>query len=93
MLFPHEVLLLREEKRIRKTALIRNFVDREKERPALGPNDFLLRDVTSMKTLTYPRKTGELRYNVLTLVLVFLLVIVNTLTLEVTTKVLIEFRK
>ncbi|KAM5570451.1 myb-like protein L [Rosa sericea] len=60
VLFPDEVPLLREEKRIRKTALIRNFVDREKERPALGPNDFLLQDVTSMKTLTYPRKTGRL---------------------------------
>ncbi|XP_062029068.1 uncharacterized protein LOC133745092 [Rosa rugosa] len=60
LLFPDEVPLLREEKRIRKTALIRNFVDREKERPALGPNDFLLQDVTSMKTLTYPRKTGGL---------------------------------
>lgn len=90
MLFPDEVPLLREEKRIRKTALIRNFVDREKERPALGPNDFLLQDVTSMKTLTYPRKTGGLRYNVLTLVLVFLLVSVNMLTVEV---LLIEFRK
>lgn len=61
MLFPDEVSLLREEKKIRKTALIRNFVDREKERPALGPNDFLLQDGTSRKSLTYPRKTGGLR--------------------------------
>ncbi|KAL6183265.1 hypothetical protein ACLB2K_044676 [Fragaria x ananassa] len=58
VLFPDEVPLLREEKKIRKTALIRNFVDREKERPALGPNDFLLQDGTSRKSLT--RKTGGL---------------------------------
>ena len=83
MLFPDEVPLRREEKRIRKTALIRNFVDREKDRPALGPNDFLLQDVTSRKSLTYPRKTRGLRYHVLTLMLVLLF-------LEV---LLIKFRK
>ncbi|XP_050378629.1 uncharacterized protein LOC126795944 [Argentina anserina] len=60
VLFPDEVPLRREEKRIRKTALIRNFVDREKDRPELSPNDFLLQDVTSRKSLTYPRKAGEL---------------------------------
>ncbi|KAF3437205.1 hypothetical protein FNV43_RR19958 [Rhamnella rubrinervis] len=41
-LFPHEVLLLQEERRIQKAALICNFVDREWERPAIGPKDFLL---------------------------------------------------
>lgn len=39
-LFPHEVPLLQAAKRIQKVALISNFVDRESERPALGPNDF-----------------------------------------------------
>ncbi|PRQ20625.1 putative transcription factor MYB-HB-like family [Rosa chinensis] len=61
VLFPEEVLLLREERRIRKAALIRNFADREKERPALGPNDFLVAEATSTKTSTFPRKTGNIK--------------------------------
>ncbi|XVE63992.1 hypothetical protein DITRI_Ditri07aG0065100 [Diplodiscus trichospermus] len=40
MLHPEEVPLLKEARRIRKATLISNFVDRESERPALGPNDF-----------------------------------------------------
>lgn len=55
MLFPQQVLFLKQEKRIRNSALIRNFVDREEERPSLGPNDFLLPDDTS----THPGKTGR----------------------------------
>ncbi|KAK8521386.1 hypothetical protein V6N13_077494 [Hibiscus sabdariffa] len=39
-LHPEEVPLLRQARKIRKAALISNFVDRESERPALGPNDF-----------------------------------------------------
>ncbi|KAK8267316.1 hypothetical protein V6Z12_D12G304700 [Gossypium hirsutum] len=39
-LHPEEVPLLQEARKIRKAALISNFVDRESERPALGPNDF-----------------------------------------------------
>ncbi|KAK8569436.1 hypothetical protein V6N13_046491 [Hibiscus sabdariffa] len=35
-----EVPLLRQARKIRKAALISNFVDRESERPALNPNDF-----------------------------------------------------
>ena len=41
VLFPHEVPLLQAARKIQKVALISNFVDRESERPALGPNDFL----------------------------------------------------
>ncbi|XP_059664104.1 uncharacterized protein LOC132309860 [Cornus florida] len=41
MLFPHEVPLLQAAKNIQKVALISNFVDRQSERPALGPNDFV----------------------------------------------------
>lgn len=40
-LFPHEVPRLKAARRIRKVALISNFVDREARRPALGPNDFV----------------------------------------------------
>ncbi|KAF8025198.1 hypothetical protein BT93_F2135 [Corymbia citriodora subsp. variegata] len=47
VLFPHEVPLLREDKKVRKAALVRNFVDRESERPALGPGDFLPLPTTS----------------------------------------------
>lgn len=32
--------MLQEARRIQKAALISNFVDRESERPALGPTDF-----------------------------------------------------
>ncbi|KAE8726583.1 hypothetical protein F3Y22_tig00006613pilonHSYRG00070 [Hibiscus syriacus] len=39
-LHPEAVPLLREARKVRKAALISNFVDRESERPALGPNDF-----------------------------------------------------
>ncbi|GFP86225.1 myb-like protein l [Phtheirospermum japonicum] len=41
-LFPNEVPMLQEAKKIRRAALISNFVDRESERPALGPSDFRL---------------------------------------------------
>lgn len=40
-LYPHEVPRLKAARRIRKVALISNFVDREARRPALGPSDFL----------------------------------------------------
>ena len=39
-MFPEEVLLLREARRVKKTVLISNFVDRESERPSIGPSDF-----------------------------------------------------
>lgn len=42
MLFPTEVPLLQNARKIQKAALISNFVDRESERPALGPKDFQL---------------------------------------------------
>ncbi|KAF8390043.1 hypothetical protein HHK36_024564 [Tetracentron sinense] len=41
VLLPHEVPLLQAARKIQKAALISNFVDREAERPALGPCDFL----------------------------------------------------
>ncbi|XP_068308811.1 uncharacterized protein [Pyrus communis] len=56
VLYPEEVLLLKEQKKIKKVALMCNFVDREEERPALGPNDFLPPIDTTTKTLTYPKK-------------------------------------
>ncbi|KAK3013277.1 hypothetical protein RJ639_008267 [Escallonia herrerae] len=40
-LCPHEVPLLQAARKVQKAALIANFVDRESERPALGPKDFL----------------------------------------------------
>jgi len=39
-LFPEEVILLREARRMKKTVLVSNFVDRESERPLIGPSDF-----------------------------------------------------
>lgn len=40
-LHPEAVPLFLEAKKIQKAALVSNFVDRERERPALGPNDFI----------------------------------------------------
>ncbi|CAN0922957.1 Myb-like protein L [Linum grandiflorum] len=40
ILFPQEVPLLKEARKIKKAALITNFVDREEERPTLGIEDF-----------------------------------------------------
>ncbi|KAK9691512.1 hypothetical protein RND81_09G201800 [Saponaria officinalis] len=40
-LFPDEVPKLKAAKYIKKIALISNFVDREEERPSLGPKDFV----------------------------------------------------
>ncbi|KAI3921949.1 hypothetical protein MKX01_005638 [Papaver californicum] len=41
VLFPHEVPLIQAAKKIKKSALISNFVDRESERPALDHSDFV----------------------------------------------------
>ncbi|KAJ0106596.1 hypothetical protein Patl1_19692 [Pistacia atlantica] len=40
-LHPDEVPVLQARRKMQKAALISNFVDRERERPALGPNDFV----------------------------------------------------
>ncbi|XP_065011851.1 uncharacterized protein LOC103989572 [Musa acuminata AAA Group] len=40
ILLPGELISLQAAAQIKKTALISNFVDRESERPAIGPNDF-----------------------------------------------------
>lgn len=40
-LFPNQVPLLKAARKIQKAALVSNFVDRESERPALSPLDFL----------------------------------------------------
>lgn len=39
-MFPNEVHLLKAARKMRKSVLISNFVDREKERPLIGPDDF-----------------------------------------------------
>ncbi|KAJ9141518.1 hypothetical protein P3X46_032045 [Hevea brasiliensis] len=41
VLLPHEVPLLQAARKTQKVAIIGNFVDRESERPALGPHDFV----------------------------------------------------
>ncbi|EHA8588952.1 hypothetical protein COCNU_scaffold007392G000100 [Cocos nucifera] len=40
VLLPHEVPLLQAARKMKRTVLISNFVDRESERPTIGPNDF-----------------------------------------------------
>lgn len=40
-LHPDEVHVLQARRKMQKAALMSNFVDRERERPALGPNDFM----------------------------------------------------
>lgn len=65
-MLPHEVPLLQEKRRIQKAALICNFVDREEERPALGPKDFLLLPmITQTEDANQSAKqTGKRRYNI-----------------------------
>ncbi|XP_057952599.1 uncharacterized protein LOC131146820 [Malania oleifera] len=55
-LFPHEVTSLQQARKIRKAALISNFVDRESERPALGPNDFL--PLPALDSISPPENTN-----------------------------------
>lgn len=59
MLVPHEVPLLQAARRMQKAALISNFVDRESERPALGPNDFVPLAITG--PVSGPEKMDQSR--------------------------------
>lgn len=59
MLVPHEVPLLQAARRMQKAALISNFVDRESERPALGPNDFVPLAITG--PVSDPEKMDQSR--------------------------------
>lgn len=74
MLFPTEVPLLQAARKIQKAALISNFVDRESERPALGPNDFRLPEtycITGSENVDpSTRKKTRSRYDVTVIVLV-----------------------
>lgn len=63
MLFPDEVPLLQEARKVQKAALIGNFVDRESERPALHPNDFQpLALISSTKEQSSRKESKVLRY-------------------------------
>lgn len=59
MVVPHEVPLLQAARRMQKAALISNFVDRESERPALGPNDFVPLAITGL--VSEPEKMDQSR--------------------------------
>ncbi|XP_052303603.1 uncharacterized protein LOC7462515 isoform X4 [Populus trichocarpa] len=59
VLVPHEVPLLQAARRMQKAALISNFVDRESERPALGPNDFVPLAITG--PVSDPEKMDQSR--------------------------------
>ncbi|KAL8478676.1 hypothetical protein ACS0TY_030526 [Phlomoides rotata] len=71
VLFPTQVPLLQSARKIQKVALISNFVDRESERPALGPKDFRVPETHRIagpesvdppmekKTRSRRRKAGE----------------------------------
>ncbi|KAA8542783.1 hypothetical protein F0562_023935 [Nyssa sinensis] len=60
VLLPHEVPLLQAARKIQKAALISNFVDRESDRPALGPNDFIplpaINSISESEHLNLPGK-------------------------------------
>lgn len=59
LLYPNEVPLYQAARKIRKAALISNFVDRESKRPALGPNDFAplkMIDLPETEDIESPRK-------------------------------------
>lgn len=64
-LFPDEVSMLQEAKKIRREAFISNFVDREEERPAIKPNDIVLTHKHSYRAgceTTSANKKRKLRY-------------------------------
>lgn len=61
-MFPEEVLLLRADRQIKKTVLISNFVDRESERPSIGPSDFALPKrlpISECRSNTRDKKTSR----------------------------------
>ncbi|XP_017235844.1 uncharacterized protein LOC108209447 isoform X2 [Daucus carota subsp. sativus] len=58
-LFPHEVPRFQAASRIKKVALISNFVDREARRPALGPSDFV--QLQLLDSVTETGKTDSCR--------------------------------
>ncbi|OWM62626.1 snRNA-activating protein complex subunit 4 [Punica granatum] len=57
VLFPQEVPLLQQAKKIQRMAFISNFVDRESERPSLSPNDFLLLPPADPASTSEPERT------------------------------------
>lgn len=59
VLFPNEVPLLQAARKIQKAALISNFVDRESERPALGPKDFRLAETYGITESEDPDHSGR----------------------------------
>lgn len=69
MLLPHEVPLLQAARKTQKVAIIGNFVDRESERPALGPHDFvpssMITSVSGSERTSQSRKRKrKTRYNI-----------------------------
>lgn len=58
-LFPHEVPLLQAARKIQKAALISNFVDREEQRPALGPCDFVSASLEINSLSDYGNKSSK----------------------------------
>ncbi|XXG65530.1 hypothetical protein AAC387_Pa05g3209 [Persea americana] len=58
-LFPHEVPLLQAARKIQKAALISNFVDREEQRPALGPCDFVSASLEINSLSEYGNKSSK----------------------------------
>lgn len=59
ILFPHEVPLLQAARKIQKAALISNFVDREEQRPALGPCDFVSASLEINSLSEYGNKNSK----------------------------------
>lgn len=58
-LHPEAVPLFLEAKKIQKAALVSNFVDRERERPALGPNDFI--PIAMLESVSQPEAPNASR--------------------------------
>lgn len=56
---PEAVPLFLEAKKIQKAALVSNFVDRERERPALGPNDFI--PIAMLESVSQPEAPNASR--------------------------------
>lgn len=59
-LLPHEVPLLQAARRMQKAVFICNFVDRESERPTIGPIDFTpLPRITATEDINHSKEQSK----------------------------------
>lgn len=82
MLLPHQVPLLQAARKMQRAALISNFVDRESERPALRPSDFVpLPEITCISESENVNLSGQQNWGLRYVVSMFILANLSKCTL------------